>query len=353
MEKRDILTLSSEELKNFMEANGEKSFKSRQIGEWLWKKGVRDFDEMKNLSLDLRRKLNENFYFGSLQLNNLQKSSDGTFKMLWQLHDGMKIESALIPGKEGKYTVCISSQVGCSLGCRFCATGGMGFSRNLSCGEIFDQVVKAGEYAAENGGTLSNIVFMGMGEPLLNYENLVGAIRKITDKDGMSMSPQRITVSTAGIPQGIIRLADEGLNIHLAVSIHSAVQESRARLMPIARRYPLKELAGSIKYFVNKTGIRPTFEYLLLKDINDSLDSAKALAKFCRQFPVKINIIEYNTTGSRDLQHCPEKNKKTFIDFLKSCNMVVNIRQSKGGDIDAACGQLAAKKSLRTKDKNL
>ena len=252
------------------------------------------------------------------------------------------MESVLIPGKD-KYTVCVSSQVGCQLGCRFCATGTLGFKRNLSAGEIFDQVVFAQKAAEERGSTLSNIVFMGMGEPLLNYTNVLTAIKHITDENGLAMSPYRITVSTAGIPEKIRQLADDEVRFNLAVSLHAAKPDTRSRLMPVNQAYPLDQLAESLKYFVEKTGTRPTFEYLLLNGINDSTEDARTLATYSKQFPVKINIIEYNNVEGSAFKHTPDKQRDAFIHFLESRNMIVNVRRSKGKDIDAACGQLANK----------
>ena len=238
--------------------------------------------------------------------------------------------------------LCIFTS-GLSAGRKFCATGTLGFKRNLTAGEIFEQVVRAQQAAEAQGQPLSNIVFMGMGEPLLNYEQVLRAIERITAQDGLAMSPYRITVSTAGIPEKIRQLADDGVRFNLALSLHAAKETTRTFLMPVNKAYPLSEIAGSLKYFVEKTGTRPTFEYLLLKDINDSLEDAKALALYCRQFPIKINIIEYNNVEGSGFQHSPDKNRDAFIRFLEGCNMVVNVRRSKGKDIDAACGQLAGK----------
>lgn len=251
---------------------------------------------------------------------------------------GTLIETVLIPSKD-KSTVCVSSQVGCKLKCSFCATGGLGFTRNLLPEEIFDQVVAVKRLGEERGLPLSNIVLMGMGEPLLNYENVLAAIERITAEDGLGMSPYRLTLSTSGIVEGIKRLADDDVRFNLAISLHSAVNTTRDKIMPINKAYPLTELAEAIRYFVDKTGTRPTFEYLLLKGVNDSLDDAKALALFCRQFPVKINIIEYNEVDNAPYRHSPDACRDQFVRYLESKNIVVNIRRSKGKDIDAACGQ--------------
>lgn len=340
--KKNIREASLQDISLFLTNHGEKVFRAKQIWQWIWQHGASDFDEMTNLSKSIRELLNTTYYFDKLISHEVQTAADGTVKTAWQLHDGEIIESVLIPGNQ-KYTVCVSSQVGCKLGCKFCATGTLGFKRNLTAGEIFEQVVTAKKTAETKGVPLSNIVFMGMGEPLLNYENVMAAIGHLTANDGLAMSPYRITVSTAGIPEKIKQLADDRVRFNLAISLHSAKEVTRSSLMPINKAYSLKNIAESLKYFVEKTGIRPTFEYLLLKDINDRLDDAKALANYCKQFPVKINLIEYNNVEGSGFSHSPEKKRDEFVKFLESCNMIVNIRHSKGKDIDAACGQLAGK----------
>lgn len=343
-QKINIRELSLPDISLFLVQNGEKNFRAKQIWQWIWQKGATSFEEMTNLPKSIRETLDEHFFFDKLTPHLVQTASDGTMKTAWRLFDNEIIESVLIPGNQ-KFTVCVSSQVGCKLGCKFCATGTLGFKRNLLPGEIFDQVTAAQKEAEAQGATLSNIVFMGMGEPLLNYENVLTAIRYITAADnGLGMSPYRITVSTAGIPDKIRRLADDGVRFNLAISLHSAKEMTRSTLMPVNKAYSLEQIAESLKYFVEKTGTRPTFEYLLLKDINDRLDDAKALATYCKQFPIKINLIEYNAVENSPFQHSPDKNRDEFIRFLESCNMIVNLRHSKGKDIDAACGQLAAKK---------
>ncbi len=338
----NIRQASLQDITNFLVSNGEKAFRAKQIWQWIWQRGVTDFEEMTNLSRTTRELLRQNWYFDCLEPVHIQTATDGTTKTAWKLYDGEIIESVLIPGNQ-KFTVCVSSQVGCKLGCKFCATGTLGFKRNLTYGEIFNQVTAAKMAAEAQGFPLSNIVFMGMGEPMLNYDNVLAAIERITAEDGLAMSPYRITVSTAGIPDKIRQLADDGVRFNLAVSLHAAKENVRTSLMPINKAYSLKEVADSLKYFVEKTGTRPTFEYLLLKDINDSLEDAKALAFYCRQFPIKINLIEYNNVEGSGFQHSPDKKRDEFVKYLENCNMVVNIRRSKGKDIDAACGQLAAK----------
>lgn len=346
MEKKNIREASLQEISQFLTENGEKAFRAKQIWQWLWQRGVMNFEDMTNLSKATRDLLADTYEFDVFISDCVQTASDGTVKTAWRLHDGSLIESVLIPGNQ-KFTVCVSSQVGCKLGCTFCATGTLGFKRDLSAGEIFCQVIAAKKAAEAQGQTLSNIVFMGMGEPLLNYGNVMTAIDRITAEDGLAMSPYRITLSTAGIPDKIRRLADDQVRFNLAVSLHSAKEAVRTSLMPVNKAYPLAEIADSLKYFVAKTGIRPTFEYLLLKDLNDNLEDAKALAQYCRQFPIKINIIEYNSVSGSGFQHSPDRKRDEFIKFLESCNMVVNLRHSKGKDIDAACGQLAAGKNKK------
>ena len=305
--KKNIREESLRDLSDFLTAQGEKAFRAKQIWQWIWQRGVTDFAEMSNLSKATRELLSRHYFFDSLFPQQVQTASDGTEKTAWRL------------------------------------TGTLGFKRNLTAGEIFEQVVRAQQAAEAQGQPLSNIVFMGMGEPLLNYEQVLRAIERITAQDGLAMSPYRITVSTAGIPEKIRQLADDGVRFNLALSLHAAKETTRTFLMPVNKAYPLSEIAGSLKYFVEKTGTRPTFEYLLLKDINDSLEDAKALALYCRQFPIKINIIEYNNVEGSGFHHSPDKNRDAFIRFLEGCNMVVNVRRSKGKDIDAACGQLAGK----------
>lgn len=343
MEKINIRTLSLEELTDLLVEAGEKAFRAKQIWQWMWQKGITRFEDMNNLSKAMRQVLADRFVIRTAALTHIQKSHDGTTKLGFILSDGNLIETVQIPFKD-KTTVCVSSQVGCKLKCSFCATGHLGFTRDLLPEEIFDQVVVVKRMTEEREMPLSNIVFMGMGEPLLNYDNVLRAIDRITSPDGLGVSPSRITVSTSGIPDAIRRLADDGVRFNLAISLHSAVNAIREQLMPVNKSYPLPLLAEAVQYFVRKTGTRPTFEYLLLKDFNDSLEDAKALALFCKQFPIKINLIEYNPVDGLCYQRSPVAKRDQFIRFLESKNMVVNLRRSKGKDIDAACGQLANKK---------
>ncbi|MCG8411988.1 MAG: 23S rRNA (adenine(2503)-C(2))-methyltransferase RlmN [Bacteroidales bacterium] len=342
--KQDILLLSLNEIKDFLLSNGEKAFRAKQIYEWLWTKPVSDFNDMTNLSKNLRYLLADKFTLNAVKVENMQISKDKTIKLAFKLHDGMLVEGVLIPS-ENRTTACISSQVGCSLACEFCATAKMGFCRNLTAGEIYHQVVQIMNISKEKYNLpLSNIVLMGMGEPLLNYENVLKATEMISSEKGLAMSPQRITLSTAGLPRMIKKLADDNVKFNLAISLHSANNKKRSELMPVNRHNSLEDLSEAIVYFNDKTGTRVTFEYLLLGGINDSLADAKELAEYCKQFPIKINIIEYNSTNDARFVRASNENFDQFVTFLKSRNMVVNVRRSRGMDIAAACGQLAGKK---------
>lgn len=338
----NIKDLSLEELTTVLKEKGEKPFRAKQVYEWLWKKDAKSFDEMSNLSKALRDTLNENFTLKPIEVVDKQESSDGTTKIAFKLHDGLLVEGVLIPS-EKRATACISCQAGCTLGCDFCATGTLGFKRNLTAAEIYEQIFYIKTIAEERNYNFSNIVYMGMGEPLLNYDNVLLSIEMATTNKGLNMSPRKVTVSTAGLPDMIRKLADDEIRFNLAVSLHSAINETRSSLMPINKKYNLEELSDAIRYFVDKTDTRPTFEYLLLKGINDSLQDAKALAEYCKRFPVKINLIEYNPTKDDKFQKSSKETLDKFYQFLASKNMVVNVRHSRGTDIDAACGQLANK----------
>ncbi|MDR2979050.1 MAG: 23S rRNA (adenine(2503)-C(2))-methyltransferase RlmN [Bacteroidales bacterium] len=337
--KPDIRYISEEELGLFLKENGESAFRLKQIKEWLWKKGAVCFNEMTNLSVVLREKLTTAFTFQNLTISQELQSCDGTVKFVFTLHDNRKIEGVLIPSPD-RVTTCLSSQVGCPLGCQFCATGTMGFTRNLHFTEIWDQFNVMNRKALEYyGKEITNIVYMGMGEPLLNYDNVMMSIQLLSTESGKGMSSSRITLSTVGITKGIRQLADDGFKAGLAISLHSADEEIRKRIMPVTKTNSLVELQNVLRYFVEKTGKRITFEYIMLHGINDSLDDAEKLARYCKSFPVKINIIEYNSTDSF-FKGSPQKTVDTFVRFLESRNLIVNIRKSKGQDIRAACGQL-------------
>ncbi len=337
----DIRDLSLTELTDQLKNLGQPAFRSKQIWQWLWQKGVQSFDEMQNLPKSLRDALADQFTFQTTTIELAQYSSDGTIKVVFKLHDGNRVEGVLIPTSK-RTTACVSSQVGCSLDCKFCATGYLKRERNLTAAEIFDQVVLINQLAEEHRGKkLDNIVYMGMGEPLLNYQQVLKSIHVITSPDGLGMSPSRITISTAGIAKMIQKLADDGVKTHLALSLHAADNESRSAIMPINESNPLELLADSLNYWYDKTGVRPTLEYTVIAGVNDSINDERNLAKFARKFPSKINLIEYNPISTADYQ--PTSRLDAFADGLSSQKLIVNVRRSRGKDIDAACGQLALK----------
>ncbi len=341
--RKNIREFSEKELINYFVEKGEKKFRGKQVFEWLWKKNCSSFDEMTNLSKRTREFLEENFILPKVKINTIQKSKDKTLKIAFKLADNHFVEGVLIPSKS-RATACISSQIGCKLGCTFCATAKIPFKRNLTAGEIYDQVTHLQEQAKSNYNlSLTNIVFMGMGEPLLNYENVLRAIELITSEKGLGFSNRRITLSTVGIPDKIKQLANDQVRFNLAVSLHSAKEETRNKIVPVNKKYDLRELTNSLKYFHSKTENRITIEYLLLDKVNDSQEEAKALAAFCKNFPVKVNLIEYNDTGSSKFKKSDPEQAEQFKKYLEDRNMIVNIRRSRGEDIDAACGQLANK----------
>lgn len=340
-ELKDIRQLSGPELEGFLVGMGEKKFRATQVCEWIWKKGAESFDEMSNIPKPLRDKLSDNFRFGNVVCVYSVASVDGTRKFLFETTDSYRFEGVLIPSAD-RVTACISTQVGCQMGCAFCATGQLGFKRNLTSGEIFHQVFSLNRLSEESfGSPLSNIVIMGMGEPLMNYENTLSAINMICSAQSMGMSPQRITMSTCGIAPQIKRLADDAIRFNLSVSLHSAIDAKRNEIMPINRKYNLAELSEAIRYFHTKTGCRITYEYLMLGGVNDSLDDARALTEFTKVSPCKINIIEYNPHPGDTFRRTNSDALEKFIRHIESCNIVVTIRKSKGMDIAAACGQLA------------
>lgn len=341
----DIRSLSLEELTSDLILAGEKKFRAKQVYEWLWQKGARSFDEMTNLSLALRDKLKEKYTLPVITLDQLQRSSDGTLKSRFRLHDGHLIESVLIPVPDDKrFTVCVSSQVGCSLTCKFCATGQMKRVRNLDAAEIYDQVVLVNRQSEETfGHPLTNIVYMGMGEPLLAYSNVLGSVERITAEDGLNMSPKRITVSTAGIAKMIGKLADDKVKFNLALSLHAATDEKRNEIMPINEQNNLPVLMDAIAYFYRKTRNRISFEYIAFQNFNDSVEDARQLVKLCTRFPVRVNIIEYNPVEGVSFHKSSEDQIDRFAQYLRDHDVMVTVRRSRGKDIDAACGQLANK----------
>jgi 23S rRNA (adenine2503-C2)-methyltransferase len=340
---RDIRELEEEEIREFIIAGDEKPFRAAQIMEWLWKKSVGDFSQMSNLPLRLRERLRENFSIPSLELKTRQVSADGARKYGFCGVDGDLVEGVLIPSRQ-RVTACISSQIGCPLNCSFCATAKLKNRRNLTAGEIHDQVSILGEQsAAAFGRGLSNLVFMGMGEPLLNYDNVLRSIYYLTSDRGFGMAPRRIALSTAGLVDGIRRLAADRVKFELAISLHTANDEKRSSIMPVNKSNPLRELADAIRHFHRETGQRITYEYLVMKDFNDSLPDARELAEFCRITPCKVNLIEYNQVEGSPAKKSPPERIQAFVEFLESRNMIVNVRRSRGEDIDAACGQLAGR----------
>lgn len=343
MTKRDIRKLSEGQIAEAIADLGEKSFRARQIHEWIWKKGAKDFDGMTNLSKDLREKLKAVFEFKPVEQEIRQDSRDGTVKLGFKLSDGKMVEGVLIPDRE-RNTACVSSQVGCVLSCAFCATGQLKGERNLDPAEIYDQVVKLNRISEETRGRgLTNIVFMGMGEPLLNYKNVLEAIDKITSPEGLGMSPRRITVSTVGIAKGIKRLADEGKRFNLALSLHAPTDEQRNRIMDINKTNPIEELVGAMNYFYEQTGNKITFEYILLNGFNDSLEDAANLVSLCKQVPAYVNLIEYNKVDGVSLSRTGKDTRDAFLQYLRNHGVNAKVRRSRGKDIDAACGQLANK----------
>ncbi len=341
--KKDIRALTKEQLRAFFEKQGDKAFRGNQVYEWLWQKAAYSFDDMTNISKETRQMLEDNFVINNIKVDTMQRSSDGTVKNAVRLHDGLVVESVLIPTLT-RTTACVSSQVGCSLDCRFCATARLKRMRNLNPDEIYDQVVAIdNESRLYHDRPLSNIVFMGMGEPLMNYNNVIKAIDKITSDEGLGMSPKRITLSTSGVPKMIKKMADDEVKFNLAVSLHSAVDEVRTKIMPFNETFPLNDLREALEYWYAKTKRRITYEYVVWDGINDTQRDIDAFVKFCKYVPCKVNIIEYNPIDDGEFQQASNQALENYISGLEKHNIVVNVRRSRGKDIDAACGQLANK----------
>ncbi|WP_372752205.1 23S rRNA (adenine(2503)-C(2))-methyltransferase RlmN [Mariniflexile sp.] len=341
--KKDIRALSKEQLREFFEKQGDKAFRGNQVYEWLWQKGAHSFDDMTNVSIETRQMLEDNFVINHIKVDTMQRSNDGTIKNAVRLHDGLIVESVLIPTKT-RTTACVSSQVGCSLDCKFCATARLKRMRNLNPDEIYDQVVAIdNESKLYFKRPLSNIVFMGMGEPLMNYNNVIKAIDKITSEEGLGMSPKRITVSTSGVPKMIKKMADDGVKFNLAISLHSAIDEVRTTIMPFNDNFPLEDLREALEYWYAKTKSKISYEYVVWNGINDTQKDIDALVKFCKYVPCKVNIIEYNPIDDGEFQQASPEALQNYIDCLEKNRIVVNVRRSRGKDIDAACGQLANK----------
>lgn len=344
MVKKNIRNLSLEELEKFFITLNEKKFRAKQVYEWLWLKQAHSFDVMTNLSRELRIKLEEHFTLPALKVDATQNSADGTVKSRFKTHDGHLVEGVLIP-TESRNTACVSSQVGCSLSCKFCATGYMDRKRNLDFDEIYDEVVLINQQCEKvYGKKLSNIVFMGMGEPLLNYKNVLRAIERISASDGLGMSPRRITVSTAGVAKMIRQLGDDKVRFKLALSLHAANDTKRNEIMPINESNNLKSLIEALNYFYKQTENEITFEYILFKNFNDGLQDADELIKIYRQVPADlVNIIEYNPIDAAKFEKPEEDVVFQFMQYLERNKVNARLRRSRGKDIDAACGQLANK----------
>ena len=342
-DKKDIRKFTFKQIQSFCLENNLPAFRAKQLQKWLWGKRATSFDEMTSLSKEMRDLFSGHFVINALKIHKAEKSIDGTIKYSIQLHDKNFVEGVLIPSKK-RITACISSQVGCSLDCTFCATGTLKLKRNLDVAEIYDQVFILNEESLSNfKRPLSNIVFMGMGEPLLNYNNLLESVELITTDKGLGVSPRRITVSTAGIAKMIKKLGDNKVKFNLAISLHTASDSKRDVLMALNKKVKLAELRESIRYFYDKTGSRVTYEYILFKDLNDNIEDAQKLVQFAKVSPCKINLIEYNKIDGMDYKKASKKNTEDFISYLKEKNIIVNLRKSKGKDISAACGQLVNK----------
>ncbi len=343
LDKIDIRNLPLNSLKQRFIDIGQPAFRASQVHDWLWIKACTSFEEMSNLPKLLRNTLTNTYVINNITINQSQFSADRTIKNTFKLYDGNVIEGVLIPAAE-RMTACVSSQVGCSLTCKFCATGYMERKRNLNPDEIYDQVVLIDKQARENYQIpLSNIVYMGMGEPLLNYANVLKSIERITAEDGLNMAARRITVSTAGIAKMIKKLGDDQVRFNLALSLHAANDEKRNEIMPINEQNSLKALADALKYYYSKTKNPVTYEYIVFNDFNDDLQDAMELARFCKHIPCKVNIIEYNPISFADFKNADIDKIEAFANYLKKQGITTNIRRSRGKDIDAACGQLAVK----------
>ena len=341
--RRDIRALSLDELLHFFTSHSAPAFKGNQVYEWLWNKGTHDFLGMTNLSKSHRSLLEEYFVINHITSDQLQRSDDGTIKNTIRLHDGYLVESVLIP-TDTRSTACVSSQVGCSLDCHFCATAKLKRMRNLNPDEIYDQVVEIDKQSQlYYNRPLSNIVFMGMGEPLMNYKNTLAAIDKITSPGGLGMSPKRITVSTSGITKIIRKISSQNPKFKLAVSLHSAIEETRNRLMPFTKAFPLDQLLEALKYWYEKTKSQITFEVVVWKGINDKQVDIDALVSYSSQVPSKVNLIEYNAIGDDQFVQARPEVISAYKTALENNRISVTVRRSRGKDIDAACGQLANK----------
>ncbi|MEN8699404.1 23S rRNA (adenine(2503)-C(2))-methyltransferase RlmN [Bacillus infantis] len=341
-QKPSIYSLQLDELKDWLKDNNEKAFRAAQIFEWLYQKRVASFDDMTNLSKALRDKLNESFALTTLKTLIQQTSSDGTIKFLFELHDGYSIETVLMRHEYGN-SVCVTTQVGCRIGCTFCASTLGGLKRNLEAGEIVAQVVKVQQALDETDERVSSVVIMGIGEPFDNYDHMMSFLRIINHDDGLNIGARHITVSTSGIIPKIYKFADENMQINFAVSLHAPNTEIRSRLMPINRAYKLPDLMEAIRYYVDKTGRRVSFEYGLFGSVNDQVEHAEELASLIKGLKCHVNLIPVNYVPERDYVRTPKDQIFAFEKALKNRGVNVTIRREQGHDIDAACGQLRAK----------
>ncbi len=341
--KKDIRALTKDQLRAFFVKEGDKAFRGNQVYEWLWQKSAHSFEDMTNISLETRQQLQDHFVINHIKVDQMQRSSDGTIKNAVRLHDDLIVESVLIPTAT-RTTACVSSQVGCSLDCKFCATARLKRMRNLNPDEIYDQVVAIdNESRLYHNRPLSNIVFMGMGEPLMNYNNVLKAIEKITSEEGLGMSPKRIVVSTSGVPKMIKKMADDKVKFKLAVSLHSAIDDVRTSIMPFNATFPLQDLREALQYWYAATKNRITYEYVVWEGINDQKKDVDALVEFCKFAPSKVNLIEYNPIDDGAFQQADSKAIDLYVSILEANHITVTVRRSRGKDIDAACGQLANK----------
>lgn len=341
--KKDIRKVGEAELQEAFLAMQEPKFRAAQVMQWIWQKGAISFDAMSNLPQGLREKLKLQYDFYPIKADVVQKSQDGTIKVGFRLHDGFMVEGVLIP-TETRMTACVSSQVGCSLDCKFCATGYLKRERNLEAAEIVDQVRLLDEMARSHYGQgLTNVVYMGMGEPLLNYAHVMESVHRLTHEIGMGMSASRITVSTAGIAKMIHKMADEGARFNLALSLHAANNEKRSAIMPINDSNTLEMLADALKNWYDKTGNRPTLEYAVIEGVNDEREELEDLVKFAKKFPCKVNLIEYNPIAQAGYLPTSSSKMERFAAGLEASGIIAVVRRSRGKDIDAACGQLANK----------
>jgi 23S rRNA (adenine2503-C2)-methyltransferase len=359
VEKKNLKGLSLDELKSYVESLGEKKYRAAQLFVWLNGKGAQSFEEMTDISKEFREVLTRTAVLDNLELARKSVSpTDGTTKFLFRLNDALMIESVLIPPEgpaaEKRLTLCVSTQVGCPLDCKFCATGTMGFFRNLTAGEIIDQVIQAQRHANRR---ITNLVYMGMGEPMLNYENVMKSVDIIMDDRSLNIGARHVTISTAGYADKIRQMADEDRKVKLALSLHSLDDEKRAQLMPITKKYGVEELIGALEYYYRRTRRRPTFEYILFDGFNDTPQDIKKFSKLSKQIPCKVNLIPYHSitfTGlsgfGATLKPTPPDRIERFAQALREADITVMVRSSSGEDIEAACGQLAVEeKRLKTR----